>query len=84
MIIVTQSFSNDYYLESPCAVFGYGLVPDVPKLVISHVFRDTCMIVPINYLHNLRSVSISKVRNGHRAYLNIQCRGNSAPYISCS
>ena len=40
--------------ESPCALFGYSLILDVRKLIISHVRWDTCMIIPINNLNNLR------------------------------
>ena len=52
-----------YYRERPCALFGYSLILDVRKLIISHVRWDTCMIIPINDLNNLQSVSISEVRN---------------------
>ena len=49
-----------YYRKIPYALFGYGLILDVSKLVISHVAWHTCLIIPINNLNNLQSVNMYK------------------------
>lgn len=73
-----------YYRESPCALFGYSLILDVRKLIISHVRWDTCMIIPINDLNNLQSVSISEVRNCHSLYMLTEGAKDTQRRTSCA